>query len=117
MFAAVLAGLCGILIPARVTGVYLGMDSSYQMDGITCIVMGGILMSDGRADAAGTLVGSLFLYPIISYVQSMETNAGMQSMVKGTLIIAVLLIGAAENSDKNLRKKCEGSTACEIKTS
>ena len=74
-------------------------------------------MSGGRANAAGTLVGSLFLYLIISCMQLMSANAGMQSMVKGALIIAVLLIGAAENSGKNLKKKCEGSTACEVKTS
>lgn len=117
VFAAILAGLCGALISARVTGAYLGMGNSYQMDSIACIVVGGTLMSGGRANAAGTLVGSLFLYLIISCMQLMGANAGMQSMVKGALIIAVLLIGAAENSGKNLRKKCEGSTACEIKTS
>lgn len=65
VFAAVLAGLCGALISARVTGAYLGMGNSYQMDSIACIVVGGTLMSGGRANAAGTLVGSLFLYLII----------------------------------------------------
>ena len=93
IFSAVMSGLSGALISARVTGAYLGMGDSYQMDSIACIVVGGTLMSGGRAHAGGTLVGSLFLYLIISCMQLLEANAGIQSLVKGTLIIGVLLIG------------------------
>lgn len=98
VFAAVLAGLCGALISARVNGAYLGMGNNYQMDSIACIVVGGTLMSGGRANTIGTLVGSLFLYLIISCMQLMGANSGIQSIVKGALIVFILLIGASENS-------------------
>lgn len=104
IFAAVLAGVAGALISARVTGAYLGMGDNYQMESIACIVVGGTLMSGGRANAAGTLVGSLFLYLIISCMQLMGADAGMQSVVKGALIIIVLLIGASENNSKREKK-------------
>lgn len=104
MIAAVLAGIAGALISARVTGAYLGMGDNYQMESIACIVVGGTLMSGGRANAAGTLVGSLFLYLIISCMQLMGANAGIQSVVKGALIIVVLLIGASENRKKREKK-------------
>ena len=100
MFASILAGIAGALISARVTGAYLGMGNNYQMESIACIVVGGTLMSGGRANAAGTLVGSLFLYLIISAMQLMGADAGMQSVVKGALIVLVLLIGASENRNR-----------------
>lgn len=102
--AAVLAGLSGALISARVTGAYLGMGDNYQMESIACIVVGGTLMSGGRANAAGTLIGALFLYLIISCMQLMGANAGIQSVVKGALIIIVLLLGAS-NQNKRKEKK------------
>lgn len=102
--ASVLSGLAGALISARVTGAYLGMGDNYQMESIACIVVGGTLMSGGRANTAGTLVGSLFLYLIISCMQLMGANAGIQSVVKGSLIIIVLLIGASENNKKREQK-------------
>ena len=113
MIAAILAGIAGALISARVTGAYLGMGDNYQMESIACIVVGGTLMSGGRANAAGTLVGSLFLYLIISCMQLMGADAGMQSVVKGALIIIVLLIGASENNAKREKKysKTVGKTA------
>ncbi len=100
IFASVLAGIAGALISARVTGAYLGMGNNYQMESIACIVVGGTLMSGGRANAAGTLVGSLFLYMIISAMQLMGADAGIQSVVKGLLIVIVLLIGASERSKR-----------------
>lgn len=116
IFAAALSGLCGALISARVTGAYLGMGDNYQMDSIACIVVGGTLMSGGRANAAGTLVGSLFLYLIISCMQLMGANAGIQSVVKGALIVLVLLIGASENL-KNHKSGFRKNTAAEAKAS
>ena len=113
MAAAALAGLAGALISARVTGAYLGMGDNYQMESIACIVIGGTLMSGGRANTAGTLVGSLFLYLIISCMQLMGADAGMQSVVKGALIIVVLLIGASDNSkkrEKKYRKNADSAT-------
>lgn len=100
VLAAVFAGIAGALISARVTGAYLGMGDNYQMESIACIVIGGTLMSGGRANAFGTLVGSLFLYLTISSMQLMGADAGIQSVVKGALIIALLLVGASENNEQ-----------------
>jgi ribose transport system permease protein len=100
VFASVFAGIAGALISARVTGAYLGMGDNYQMESIACIVIGGTLMSGGRANAFGTLVGSLFLYLTISSMQLMGADAGIQSVVKGALIIAILLVGASENGEQ-----------------
>ena len=102
--ASVLAGIAGMLISARVNGARLGMGDNYQMDSIACIVVGGTLMSGGRCNAIGTLVGSLFLYLIIAAMQLMGANAGIQSVVKGGLIIVVLLLGAGSQTIKRQRK-------------
>ncbi|MDP3447540.1 MAG: ABC transporter permease [Eubacteriales bacterium] len=113
VFASVFAGIAGALISARVSGAYLGMGDNYQMESIACIVIGGTLMSGGRANAFGTLVGSLFLYLTISSMQLMGADAGIQSVVKGALIIALLLVGASENGEQrdSRRHKFEAEQA------
>lgn len=102
--ASIFAGIAGMLISARVNGARLGMGDNYQMDSIACIVVGGTLMSGGKANAIGTLVGSLFLYLIIAAMQLMGANAGIQSVVKGGLIIVVLLLGAGSGVVKRRAK-------------
>jgi ribose transport system permease protein len=111
IFAAALAGIAGMLISARVSGARLGMGDSYQMESIACIVVGGTLMSGGQANAIGTLIGSLFLYLIIAAMQLMGANAGLQSAVKGALIIAVLLLGAGGAVSGSGRKSRKARTA------
>ena len=115
LFAAVLAGLAGALISARVTGAYLGMGDNYQMESIACCVVGGTLMSGGRANAIGTLFGSLFLYMIVSAMQLLGADAGMQSYVKGALIIVVLLAGASDAVSAKRRKPAGPDTGAEKK--
>ena len=73
--------------------------------GVVCIVVGGTLMSGGRCNAIGTLIGSLFLYLIIAAMQLMGANAGIQSVVKGGLIIVVLLLGATDAAVKRPKKE------------
>lgn len=107
--ASVLAAIAGMLISARVNGARLGMGNNYQMDSIACIVVGGTLMSGGRCNAIGTLIGSLFLYLIIAAMQLMGANAGIQSVVKGALIIVVLLLGATDATVKRPKKEKSGT--------
>ena len=115
LFAAVLAGLAGALISARVTGAYLGMGDNYQMESIACCVVGGTLMSGGRANTIGTLIGSVFLYMIVSAMQLLGADAGMQSYVKGALIIIVLLFGASESVSTRRRKPASTNAGAETK--
>jgi ribose transport system permease protein len=94
IFSSVLAAIAGLLIPARVGGALLGMGDMYTMETVASIVVGGTLMSGGRASVPGTLSGCLFLGLVGSAMQIMGLPIGAQNISKGFIILFVLFIGA-----------------------
>lgn len=104
IISAILASICGMLISARVGGAFLGMGDSYMLETIASIVVGGTLMSGGKANAAGTLAGSLFLGLIVTAMQIMGFDIGIQNIAKGALIIIVLILGVSSLKKSKLNK-------------
>lgn len=92
MISGVLAGIGGLLIAARVGGAFLGMGDSYMLESVGSVVIGGTLISGGKADTIGTLAGCLFLGFIITTMQVAGFDIGIQNIVKGLLIITVLVV-------------------------
>lgn len=97
MMCSVLAGIAGLLISARVGSAVLGMGDTYTMDTVASIVIGGTLISGGKANVPGTLVGCLFLGLISAAMQIMGFSIGAQNIAKGILIIFVLMLGTFQS--------------------
>lgn len=95
VFCSILAALTGMFLSARVGGAFLGMGDTYLLDTVASVVIGGTLMSGGRASVIGTILGALFLSFLITAMQVANLAIGTQNIVKGLLIILVLLIGTA----------------------
>ncbi|MCI1959068.1 MAG: ABC transporter permease [Clostridia bacterium] len=93
ILCSVLTGIAGILVSARVGSAVLGMGDTYTMDTVASIVIGGTLISGGRANVPGTLVGCLFLGLISAAMQVIGCSVGAQNIAKGALIILVLMLG------------------------
>lgn len=92
VFSSVLAAISGMLISARVGSAILGMGDSYTLETIASIVIGGTVISGGKANVPGTLVGCLFLGLIVTAMQIIGFSVGAQNIAKGILIIIVLVI-------------------------
>ena len=95
MLSAILAAVAGMLVSARVGGAFLGMGDSYMLETVASIVIGGTLISGGKANCAGTLAGAMFLGLIVTAMQIMGFDVGAQNVAKGALIIVVLLVSLA----------------------
>ncbi|MDR2388024.1 MAG: ABC transporter permease [Deltaproteobacteria bacterium] len=102
MFSSILAAVAGMLISARVGGAFLGMGSTYMLETVASIVIGGTLISGGRANTAGALAGSIFLGLIVTAMQIMGYAIGPQNVAKGALIIIVLMLGVTRSSKRAL---------------
>ena len=100
VMGAVLAALCGFFLSGRVGGAFLGMGDSYLMDTVGSVVIGGTLASGGYAVTSGTLFGALFLSFVVTAMQIANFSTGMQNIIKGVIIIAVLAFGSIrDNAD------------------
>ena len=93
ILSSLFAGLSGILISARVGGALLGMGDAYLLETVAAIVVGGTLISGGKANVPGTLAGCLFLGLVVTAMQIMGFTVGAQKIAKGLLIISVLFLG------------------------
>lgn len=103
VFSSTLAAIAGMLISARVNGAFLGMGDSYMMETVASVVVGGTLVSGGKANTVGTLVGCLFLGLIITTMQIAGFQVGLQYVAKGVLIILVILLGT-QSPEKRKKK-------------
>ena len=92
--SGILAALGGILITARVGGAFLGLGDPYQLQTVASVVMGGTLISGGRAVPAGTFFGCMFLILLTTATQVAGMKIGGQYIVNGLFIIAVLFLAS-----------------------
>jgi len=88
-----LVALTGMLMASRVGGAFLGMGDDYMLSTVGACVIGGTLISGGRASAAGTALGALFLTLINTALQLASASQGLQNVVSGALIVLVIVIG------------------------
>lgn len=65
--------------------------SSYEMDAIAAVVIGGTSMSGGRGSIAGTLFGTLIIGIINNMMNLLGVPPFLQGAVKGAIIIAAVL--------------------------
>ena len=90
VLSGVLAAIDGALLSAHTGGAFLEMGRPYLLQSVGAVVVGGTLIFGGSATALGTLLGSVLLVLIVTTMQIAGLPGGVQDMVQGTVIIAVL---------------------------
>lgn len=93
VICCMLVALTGMLMASRVGGAFLGMGDDYMLNTVGACVIGGTLISGGRASAVGTVLGALFLTLINTALQLANASLGLQNVITGALIVLVIVIG------------------------
>ena len=92
--SGVAAASTGALLSAYAGGAFLGMGTPYLLQSVGAVVLGGSLIFGGASSALGTLFGSALLVLIVTTMQIWGLPQGMQDVVQGVVIIAVLALAA-----------------------
>lgn len=95
MVSGVLAGLDGMLLSAYSGGAFLDMGSPYLLQSVGAVVVGGTLIFGGSATPLGSFFGSILLVLIVTTMQVAQLAGGVQDIVQGVVIIAVLAAAGA----------------------
>ena len=93
VICCILVAVTGMLMASRVGGAFLGMGDDYMLNTVGACVIGGTLISGGRASAVGTVLGALFLTLINTALQLANASLGLQNVITGSLIVLVIVIG------------------------
>jgi len=90
LISSVLGAFGGALLSAHAGGAFLQMGEPYLLQSVGAVVVGGTLIAGGSATALGTFFGSILLVLIVTTMQVSGWPSGMQEVVQGAMIIAIL---------------------------
>ncbi|GIT78783.1 ABC transporter permease [Leifsonia sp. LS1] len=89
-----LAGLAGGLLAAFISPSTV-LGTSYMLDSVAVVVIGGTLISGGRAVPVGAWTGALFFVLLSGLLNLVGWSVGAQNILKGVLVVAVVVVSAA----------------------
>ena len=86
------AGIASVLLTARLTSGSNDVGNLYELDAIAAVIIGGTRLAGGRGTLAGSIVGVL-IFTLISNIFVLENlPSDIQSMAKGVIIVAAVLL-------------------------
>lgn len=88
------AGLAGGLLAAFISPSTV-LGTSYMLDSVAVVVIGGTLISGGRAVPTGAWTGALFFVLLSGLLNLVGWSIGAQNILKGVLVVAVVVVSAA----------------------
>lgn len=91
VLCAVLAALTGFLLSCFSGGAALNMGAEYLLTSIAVVVIGGTAVAGGFANVPGIWGASLFLFLVVSMLNTYGASAGVRMLFTGVIIIAVIV--------------------------
>jgi ribose transport system permease protein len=90
LLCAVLGSLCGALLASFTGGSSLDMGDEYLLSSIAVVVIGGTSVAGGAANLPGIWGASLFLFMVVTLLNTSGFGAGLQDVMTGLIIIIVI---------------------------
>jgi ribose transport system permease protein len=91
VLCAVLAAVCGYLLASFSGGAALNMGAEYLLMSIAVVVIGGTAVAGGNSNVPGIWGASLFMFLVVSMLNTYGFGAGVRLILTGLIIIAVIL--------------------------
>lgn len=90
--SGLLAGLAGVVLSSRVSAGLPQAGSTYELDAIAAVVIGGTSLAGGRGVLWGTMIGVLIMGVVSNGLDLMGVSSYFQQIVKGIIIVLAVLL-------------------------
>jgi ribose transport system permease protein len=94
--SAMLAGLAGILLSGFSGGAALNMGEEFLLASIAVVVIGGTSVAGGRASVPGVWGAALFMYLLVTMLNTLGASAGIRLILTGLIIIGVIVVAGGD---------------------
>lgn len=98
VFCAVLAALCGYLLACFSGGAALNMGAEYLLMSIAVVVIGGTAVAGGNSNVPGIWGASLFMFLVVSMLNTYGLGAGIRLIMTGLIIISVIIVASGRGA-------------------
>lgn len=92
--SAVLASLAGFLLANFSGGANLNMGTEYMLMSIAVVVIGGSSIAGGNSNIPGVWGAALFMFLVVSMLNSYGLGAGVRLILTGIIIVAVVVLAS-----------------------
>ena len=96
MISAMLCGVAGVLLTAKVRSGDPTCANGWEMDTIAGAIIGGTNMMGGEGKLGGTIIGLLFVGILSNGMVLLGVNAYMQNVIKGLVIFGAVIINSIQ---------------------
>lgn len=90
--AGLMSALAGTILTSRLNSAQPTAGTSYELDAIAAVVLGGTSLSGGRGRIVGTLIGALIIGTLNNGLNMLGVSSFYQMVVKGIVILIAVLI-------------------------
>ncbi len=90
ILSALLASTCGLLLAGFSGGASLNMGEEYLLASIAVVVIGGTSVAGGKSNVPGIWGAALFLFLLVTMLNTIGVSAGLRLILTGLIIIAVI---------------------------
>jgi ribose transport system permease protein len=96
VLSALTAGICGILLSGFSGGAALNMGEEFLLASIAVVVIGGTSVAGGKASVPGVWGAALFMYLLVTMLNTFGASAGVRLVLTGLIIIAAIAFAGGE---------------------
>ncbi|ETY72701.1 ribose ABC transporter permease [Lactiplantibacillus fabifermentans T30PCM01] len=95
--SGLMAALAGMILTSRLSSAQPDAGTSYEMDAIAAVVLGGTSLAGGKGRISGTLVGALIIGTLNNGMNLLGISSFYQQIVKGVVILIAVLLDRKKN--------------------
>ena len=100
VICSVLAAICGYLNACFSGGAALNMGAEYLLMSIAVVIIGGTAVAGGDSNVPGIWGASLFMFLVVSMLNTYGLGAGIRMIMTGAIIISVILVASGKSGQR-----------------
>ncbi len=95
--AGICAAIAGIVVTSQLVASHPATGTTFEMNAIAAVVLGGTSLAGGRGTITGTLIGAFVIGILADGLVMMGVSEFWQMVIKGVVIIIAVIIDQMQN--------------------